>query len=81
MVRTYKRKSAPVDKEKIKAAILAVRQDKMSIRQTAKKFGIKNSTLQGWLKNTTAENEIADRRHGRTTVNIVFLPIFYFVPE
>lgn len=69
MVRTYKRKSAPIDKEKMQAAILAVRRDKISIRQAAKTFGIKNSTLQDWLKKTTDQNESIDRRHGRTTVN------------
>lgn len=69
MVRTYKRKTAPIDKEKMKAAILAVRQDKMSVRKAAKKFGISNSTLQDWLKKSTDENVVCDRRHGRLPVS------------
>lgn len=55
MVRTYKRKKEPIDESKIKGAVLSVKRDGMSVRAAAKLYGVKNSTLQDWLKNTTEE--------------------------
>lgn len=55
MVRKYKSKKDPIDKSKMKAAVLSVRRDGMKVRAAAKLHGVKNSTLHDWLKKTSEE--------------------------
>ncbi|XP_071582164.1 uncharacterized protein [Temnothorax nylanderi] len=55
MVRTYRRKRTPVDKEQLKKAVLAVRKDKMSVSAAAKQFDVRRSTLNDWLKKNNDE--------------------------
>lgn len=55
MARKYTRKTPKIDKEKMKAAVLAVLRDKVSVRRAVDIYGVKRSTLQNWLKNNTAE--------------------------
>lgn len=55
MVRTYKRKTPEIDKEKMKLAVLSVRRDKLSVRRAAELHGVKWTTLSGWLKRTSNE--------------------------
>ncbi|XP_024885694.1 uncharacterized protein LOC112463502 [Temnothorax curvispinosus] len=55
MVRTYRRKTTPVDKEQLKKAVLAVRKDKMTVSAAAKQFDVRISTLNDWLKKNNDE--------------------------
>lgn len=58
MVRTYKRKKAPIDKEKLKAAVISVLRDKMSLRKSAELHGVKWNTLNDWVKKTSEESDL-----------------------
>lgn len=75
MVRKYKPKREQVlDKDELKAAVLSVRCDKMSVRKAAELHGCKWTTLSSWLKKTNAE-QAADGNvtlivNGRKTVRI-----------
>ncbi|XP_071646064.1 uncharacterized protein [Temnothorax longispinosus] len=60
MVRTYRRKTTPVDKEQLKKAVLAVRKDKMSVYAAAKQFDVRRTTLNNWLKKNNDEIENLD---------------------
>jgi DNA invertase Pin-like site-specific DNA recombinase len=60
MVRTYRRKTTPVDKEQLKKAVLAVRKDKMSTYAAAKQFDVRRTTLNDWLKKNNDEIENLD---------------------
>ncbi|KAL1489083.1 hypothetical protein ABEB36_014028 [Hypothenemus hampei] len=55
MVRNYKRKTIPISEKKIKAAVHAVRINKMPVKTAADKFGVPRGTLVSWLKRTTME--------------------------
>lgn len=75
MVRTYHRKTTPVDKEQLKKAVLAVKKDKIQIQIAAKQFRVPRTTLNDWLKNNNSEithlNDVAARYHGGLSVNNV----------
>lgn len=60
MVRTFHRKTTPIDKEQLKKAVLAVRKDKMSVSAAAKQFDVRRSTLKDWLKKNNDEIENLD---------------------
>ncbi|XP_071633208.1 uncharacterized protein [Temnothorax longispinosus] len=59
MVRTFRRKTTPVDKEQLKKAVL-VRKDKMSVSAAAKQFDVRRTTLNDWLKKNNDEIENLD---------------------
>lgn len=59
MVRKYKRKRPAVDESKIKAAVIAVRRENMSVRSAAKLHGVGRTTLSNYLRDTSEEKAIA----------------------
>lgn len=73
MVRNYVRKLPPVDKEKMKAAVVSVLRDKLNPHQAAKLHNVKPNTLYDWLKRTTLEQalagEVTTLVHGHKTVS------------
>lgn len=50
MVRNYKRKSVPLDTEKLVQAITAIQRQGISVRQASRMFGLNNSTLNRYVK-------------------------------
>lgn len=72
MVRTYRRKTTPIDKEQLKKAVLAVKKHKIQIRVAAKVFGVPKSTLSDWLKKNDEVAHLDDvvvRHHGALSVS------------
>ncbi|XP_071648084.1 uncharacterized protein [Temnothorax longispinosus] len=72
MVRTYRRKTTPVDKEQLKKAIVAVKKDNCKIIVAAKQFGIARSTLADWLKKNNGAiahfDDVAVSHHGGLSI-------------
>ncbi|XP_071563109.1 uncharacterized protein [Temnothorax nylanderi] len=72
MVRTFRRKTTPVDKEQLKKAIVAVKRDNCKIMVAAKQFGIARSTLSGWLKKNNGAiahfDDVAVSHHGGLSI-------------
>lgn len=77
MVRNYKRKREPVNKEQLKKAILAVKTHNMRVSGAAKMYDVPRTTLIGWLKFNNNKDivnmdDISEPYHGGSKVNIMF---------
>ena len=67
MVRKYKRKGAPLDIQKLKAAKLKIENGELSQRQVARDFGINESTLRYQLSKVADTPEDPEELDGSNT--------------
>ena len=75
MVRNYKGKKPSIDEEKLKAAVLEVKNTGTSVKATAAKFGVSRMTLSDWVKRNKSSreessSEVVLPKRGQKTVRL-----------